>query len=113
MAIPTLVSYYTSPQLPHAGLLHTSKGDYSPSVPWGFRKLLNYIHKRYLANTSLTIYITENGFPVENEGDLPLEQALKDTHRQEYYASYIKEMALAHKEDGVRMGGYMAWSLLE
>ena len=83
------------------------------SVPWGFRKLLNYIHTRYLVDTDLAIYVTENGFPVENEGDLTLEQALDDPARQAYFAAYIKEMALAHKEDGVRMGGYMAWSLLE
>jgi beta-glucosidase len=82
-------------------------------VPWGFRKLLNYVHQRYLASTDLAIYVTENGYPIENEGDLPREEALRDVGRQDYFAGYIGEMVRAHKEDGVRMGGYMAWSLLE
>jgi beta-glucosidase len=83
------------------------------TVPWGFRKLLQYIHKRYTGPLGLAIYVTENGFPVENEGDKSFEDAVNDTLRQKYYAGYIEQLLGAHKEDGIAVGGYMAWSLLE
>lgn len=82
-------------------------------MPWGFRKLLNYISERYTKANGLSIYITENGFAVEGEADLPFEQQINDPLRQEYYAQYLDAMFKAIKEDGVVIGGYMAWSLLE
>ena len=44
---------------------------------------------------------------------MPLAQAIDDTPRQEYYAGYIHAMLQAMREDGVNVGGYMAWSLLD
>lgn len=82
-------------------------------VPWGFRKLLRYIHARYTGPLNLAIYVTENGFPVEGEGKLSIDEAVNDTLRQTYYAGYVEQLLRATKEDGVKMGGYMAWSLLE
>lgn len=83
------------------------------SVPWGFRKTLVYIHERYTKDTHVPIWITENGFPVDGEADMSLDKAVDDTPRQEYYAGYIAAMLQAMREDGVKVGGYMAWSLLE
>ena len=60
----------------------------------------------------MTIYVTENGFALQDEGDLPLEQIVNDTKRQEYFTSYLEEMAKAIGE-GVPVGGYFGWSLLE
>jgi beta-glucosidase len=34
------------------------------NCPWGFRKLLRYINKKYIRDTGLVIMITEQGFPV-------------------------------------------------
>lgn len=82
-------------------------------MPWGFRKTLVYIHEHYTKNTDIPIWVTENGFPVDGEADMSLEDAINDTARQEYYAGYIYAMLQAMREDGVKVGGYMAWSLLE
>jgi beta-glucosidase len=82
-------------------------------VPWGFRKLINYINTRYAAPNNLSIWITENGFPVEGEAALSLEQQRNDDLRQKYFGEYLKELVEAVRDDGVDIGGYMAWSLLE
>ena len=86
-------------------------------VPWGFGKLLRYIHETYCqpdrnAGKEMTIYVTENGFALQDEGDLTLEEIVNDTKRQEYFTSYLDEMVKAMSE-GVQVGGYFAWSLLE
>ncbi len=78
-------------------------------VPWGIRKLLNYIHTRYSAPW---IMITENGVDVPNESAMPLAQALNDTFRVNYYSSYLDNIAKAMNEDSVSVMGYFAWSLL-
>lgn len=83
------------------------------AVPWGFRKLLQYIADRYTRSANIPIYITENGFPVEGEGDLSREEAIKDVQRQAYYAGYLRQLFEASRDDGINIGGYMAWSLLE
>lgn len=81
-------------------------------VPWGFKLLLEHISERYTKAAGHAIYITENGFTVEGEADMPLAQQIADTQRQAYYAGYINAM-LEAMEGGVNIGGYMAWSLLE
>jgi len=59
------------------------------------------------------IYITESGFAIDGEDDLSLEEQIKDEQRKHYYAGYLKEMFEAIRDDGIEIGGYMAWSLLE
>jgi beta-glucosidase len=78
------------------------------NVPWGFRKLLNHSWRRYRA----PIYITENGLAEVNDPKKPLEEALKDPHRINYYKSYLTEVHNAMKE-GADIRGYMAWSLMD
>jgi len=78
-------------------------------VPWGFRKMLNWIWQRY--NTP--IYVTENGVDVPNESSLPILVALNDTFRVNFYQSYLSNLLAAITEDGVDVRGYMAWSLLD
>ena len=51
-------------------------------VPWGLRKLLIYVQQRY---GDPDIYITESGVDVPNENQLPLDKALKDTFRTDYF----------------------------
>ena len=82
-------------------------------VPWGFRKLINYINDKYAKPSNIPIWITENGFPVEDESKLPLGQQREDDLRQKYFGEYLKELVEAVRDDKVNIGGYMAWSLLE
>nr|XP_020517025.1 cytosolic beta-glucosidase-like [Labrus bergylta] len=73
-------------------------------VPDGLRKLLKYIKDTF---NNPTVYITENGFsqlgPVE----------IEDVQRAEFYKDTILKVAEAIQEDGVRVRGYFAWSLLD
>lgn len=78
-------------------------------VPWGFRKILNWAWKRY----GLPIYLTENGFSIPGENGLDKEKAIDDTARVHFYEGYLNAMLDAINIDGVKVLGYMAWSLLE
>lgn len=82
-------------------------------VPWGFRALLNYISRTYTKELKIPIWITENGFAIDGEAGLSREAILRDTQRQDYYAGYVGAMFDAVLDDGVDVGGYMGWSLLE
>ena len=73
-------------------------------VPWGFRKILNWINRTY-GNPAL--YVTENGF-ADREVD-----STNDTGRTNYFVSYINEMLKAVLLDGCSVKGYMAWSLMD
>ncbi|CDO75757.1 hypothetical protein BN946_scf184921.g33 [Trametes cinnabarina] len=79
------------------------------SYPSGFRSLLNYLWKTY----KLPIYVTENGFPVKGENALPVDKAVNDVDRIEYFEGYADAMLRAVTEDGVPVKGYFAWSLLD
>lgn len=56
------------------------------SVPWGLRRLLNYIATEYTSVTKVPIYITGNGMPTEYKRDL-----LNDTQRIDFLQAYINE----------------------
>uniref|UniRef100_A0A8C1DMX5 Cytosolic beta-glucosidase n=1 Tax=Cyprinus carpio carpio TaxID=630221 RepID=A0A8C1DMX5_CYPCA len=74
------------------------------SVPWGFRRLLNFIKTQY---GNPMIYITENGV-----SEKMMCTELCDDWRIQYYKAYINEMLKAIR-DGVNVKGYTAWSLLD
>lgn len=73
-------------------------------VPYGLRKLLNYIKETF---GDPAIYITENGFA--QVGSLEIE----DVRRAEFYKETVREVAKAIAEDGVDVRGYFAWSLMD
>ncbi|XP_044490042.1 beta-glucosidase 13-like [Mangifera indica] len=77
--------------------------------PRGLRDLLLYVKEKY--NNPL-VYITENGIDEFNNASLPLEQALKDPMRIDYYHRHLLFLERAIKE-GVNVKGYFAWSLLD
>ncbi|KAJ3408919.1 hypothetical protein HDV05_004676 [Chytridiales sp. JEL 0842] len=77
-------------------------------VPWGVRKLLNWLSERY---GKPDIYITENGCSAPNETKILREDAIKDLFRVEYYKGYLANVKLA-VQDGVSVKSYFAWSLL-
>jgi beta-glucosidase len=75
-------------------------------VPWGCRKLLEWIDKRY---DHPQIIITENGMAGSDQ--LENEQ-VNDLHRIEFLKGYITE---CHKaiDNGVNLGGYFVWSFMD
>ncbi|KAL1529113.1 hypothetical protein AB1Y20_000073 [Prymnesium parvum] len=78
------------------------------SVPWGLRKLLRWVDRRY---GRPPIYITENGW--STPGGEGWEAGVVDPGRVLYYANYTSEVQRAINEDGVDVRGYFAWSLLD
>jgi beta-glucosidase len=83
--------------------------DWLYMVPWGFKKCLIYIKNRY---NNPEIYVTENGFSVVGENNMPRHLALHDAQRVEYFKTYLSSMQEAMKA-GARVKGYMAWSIIQ
>ena len=79
------------------------------SVPWGFRKLLGYVHARY----KMDVWITESGCDGPDEDVTPLPAVLHDTFRLQYYQGYVAAAEAAAREDGVPIKSYAAWSILD
>ncbi|KDR12524.1 Lactase-phlorizin hydrolase [Zootermopsis nevadensis] len=72
-------------------------------APKGLRKVLNYIKDHY--GDKWDVVITENGFMDDG--------ATTDTSRVIYLATYMMEMWKAIYIDGVKVVGYVIWSLLD
>ncbi|CAI5466237.1 unnamed protein product [Closterium sp. Yama58-4] len=78
-------------------------------VPEGMYGMLMWITGRY---NSFPIMITENGSSDVNDPNIPLEAALCDDQRLNFYRDYLTN-ALKAKKDGANVQGYYAWSLLD
>ncbi|XP_077298459.1 myrosinase 1-like [Arctopsyche grandis] len=70
-------------------------------VPWGFRKLLNWINENY---NNPEIMVFENGFSDRDNKD--------DVDRISYYNGYLNALMDAI-EDGCNVSIYTAWSLMD
>ena len=81
------------------------------SVPWGFRKLLVWLHHRY---NHTSIVVTENGCvdPLKNDST-GSSSVLNDTFRVNYHRQYLNELRKAKFIDNVPINGYFIWSLLD
>ncbi|PUZ61127.1 hypothetical protein GQ55_4G248900 [Panicum hallii var. hallii] len=77
--------------------------------PKGIEELLLYTKKTY---NNPTIYITENGVDEINNENLPLQEALVDNTRIEFYRQHLFHIRRALKE-GADVRGYFAWSLFD
>ncbi|TFK65539.1 glycoside hydrolase family 1 protein [Pluteus cervinus] len=77
--------------------------------PNGFRQLLNYLWKRY----KTPIFVTENGFAVKGENNLPISEAVKDDARVHYFRGTTAALLAAINEDGVDVRAYFPWSFLD
>jgi beta-galactosidase len=75
-------------------------------VPWGCRKLLEWIDARYARPE---IVITENGYASD---DQVVDGQVNDDCRIEFLHSYLSACKEA-MENGVRLKGYFVWSLLD
>jgi beta-glucosidase len=71
---------------------------------------LDWLSKRYGA---IELVVTENGVPVPGESDRPVEKAVQDTFRLEFYRDYLNGLCQAVAEDGVNVTGYYAWSFMD
>nr|XP_015214622.1 PREDICTED: lactase-phlorizin hydrolase [Lepisosteus oculatus] len=78
------------------------------SVPWGIRRLLNFIAAEYTSASRVPIYITGNGMPTEYNGEV-----LNDTQRIHFLNSYINEALKAIQIDGVDVRGFTVQSLMD
>lgn len=76
-------------------------------VPWGFRKMLNWVADRY---PGLPVYVTENGCAVAEPDAATAE---KDDLRCRFLDDYIAAMKEAIVEDGNDVRGYFVWSLID
>ena len=76
-------------------------------VPWGFRKMLKWIHERY---DGLPIYVTENGTALANND---VATATDDQERADFIQAYADAMQQAIEEDGVDVRGYFCWTLID
>ncbi|GER53350.1 beta-glucosidase [Striga asiatica] len=79
-------------------------------VPWGIRKLANYIKDEY---GNPPVIITENGMDDPNRSNLDLREALKDEKRIRYHRDYLSNLSAAIREDNCDIRGYFIWSLLD
>jgi len=75
-------------------------------VPWGCRKLLEWIEKRY---DHPSIYITENGCAMD---DQVVDGKINDPQRIDFLKSYITECFNAI-ENGINLKGYFLWSFMD
>jgi beta-glucosidase len=87
-----------------------SNGQWFWAKPDAMNKLLVHLHHTYKPRK---IYITEFGTDVLNETKVDLTSAIHDSYRQQYYQSYIVEIAKAAIDSGVPVAGIFAWSLLD
>ncbi|TRY92814.1 hypothetical protein DNTS_024880, partial [Danionella cerebrum] len=78
------------------------------SVPWGLRRLLNYIFLEYTSVAKVPIFITGNGMPTEYNGDV-----INDIQRVDYLRSYINEAMKAVHLDGIAVQRFTVRSLLD
>jgi beta-glucosidase len=75
-------------------------------VPWGFRKLLEWIDKRY---SHPEILVTENGM---SNPDQVINGEVDDIQRIRFIEAYLTACREAI-DNGVDVTGYFAWSLLD
>lgn len=75
-------------------------------VPWGCKKLLKWIDKRY---NQPNIYITENGCAYP---DKLVDGEVNDQERLDFYKGYLGACQEAIDE-GVKLKGYFAWSFMD
>lgn len=76
-------------------------------VPWGCRKLLQWIDERY---DHPDVVVTENGCAFDDE---PVDGIVQDDERIAFFDGYLGACHQAIEDDGVALQGYFAWSLLD
>ncbi|XP_006840571.2 beta-glucosidase 22 isoform X2 [Amborella trichopoda] len=80
-----------------------------PVVPWGIRRLLEYIKQTY---KNPMVFIHENGYRIPCNNSTPLSEALNDTARVTYLENYIEGLLDAVR-NGSNTKGYFVWSFID
>ncbi|XP_034242067.1 beta-glucosidase 1A-like [Thrips palmi] len=73
-------------------------------TPWSLKEAALWCWAEY----RVPIFVTENGFITENSV-----VSLDDNIRAVYHSAYMRELVRGIEEDGVRVLGYLAWSLID
>lgn len=81
-----------------------SASDWLKVVPWGFRKLLNWVKTTY---GNPLVYITENGF---SDSDT---EGVEDHARIAYLRNYTNNVLKAINVDGCNVTKYTTWSIID
>ncbi|CAH1787043.1 unnamed protein product [Owenia fusiformis] len=84
----------------------TSGASWLRMVPWGIRRLLNWLKNEY---NDPEIFITENGISDRNATSV----LLQDSWRVNFYNQYINNVLKAIRKDNVNVRAYTAWSLMD
>jgi beta-glucosidase len=84
--------------------------DWHKEAPWGFAKLLTWVHKRYHGPV---IWVTETGVDLPGEGYQSCQGNVKDDNRIEFYSSYLSAMCDAARQSKIRIRAFLAWSFLD
>ncbi|KAK5649856.1 hypothetical protein RI129_000885 [Pyrocoelia pectoralis] len=71
-------------------------------VPWGFRRLLNWIRREY---NNPPLFVTENGYPDVGQHN--------DSGRIHYLQGYLDELLKAILVDDCNVYAYSVWSVLD
>ncbi|KAG5283403.1 hypothetical protein AALO_G00041690 [Alosa alosa] len=82
--------------------------DWIQPVPWGLRRLLNYISAQYTSVSKVPIHITGNGMPMYYNSE-----SFNDTERINFLRSYINEAMKAIIVDGIDVQMYTVQSLMD
>ncbi|TKY54028.1 Beta-glucosidase 46 [Spatholobus suberectus] len=77
--------------------------------PEGMEKAVTYVRDRY---NNTPMFITENGYPEQDDPNFTLEEHLNDFKRIKYMVDHI-EALLAAIRKGANVRGYFTWSLLD
>ncbi|XP_013415022.1 myrosinase 1 [Lingula anatina] len=85
----------------------TSGSSWLTVVPWGMRRILNWIKQQY---SNPPVIITENGISDRNT---TIPGIYRDYWRIGYYRGYISNMIDAVVKDKCNVIGYTAWSVMD
>ncbi|KAM5588639.1 beta-glucosidase 47-like [Rosa sericea] len=78
--------------------------------PQGMEKMVTYIKERY---NNTPMFITENGYGVEENPNSTNEELIHDVKRVEYMRSYLRALADTMRTKGADVRGYFVWSFLD
>jgi len=78
-------------------------------VPEGLHDILMYIQHKYIKDSKMPVFITENGMANKEK---TRKDAENDDFRIEYMKGYLEAVERA-KNEGSNINGYFAWSLLD
>jgi beta-glucosidase/6-phospho-beta-glucosidase/beta-galactosidase len=67
--------------------------------------------KRLTRYANFGFSVTENGFAVKDEHSKPIEEALQDDDRVNYFKGITASLKAAVLEDGVDVRAYFPWSM--